>query len=58
MAARHWSRFIQRCIVLNDHRIEENPTGRARRGPFVRLARLCVARRAMLKTPSSKAIAR
>jgi hypothetical protein len=43
---------------LNDHYPAENRTGRAQRGPFLRLARPHLADPTMLKTPSLKAIAR
>jgi len=46
------------AFVLNEHRSEENPAGRAQRGPFVRLACMRLARRALLKTPSSKAVSK
>jgi hypothetical protein len=47
------SRFIQRCIVLNDHLSAKRQRARASRGPFARLAHACTTHQAAFENAFS-----
>jgi hypothetical protein len=50
------SRFIQRCIVLNDHLSAKRQRARASRGPFARLAHAYTTHQAAFENAFPKAI--